>query len=442
MGNNKYPQIINSILDNDLYALTMSQAALQLYPKFRTEDEVLRIKNIAFPEGFVEELREQINLMANLALSEEQAAFLKDTCYYLTDEFIEWFKSYRFDPQEIEIKQNSSYLKVYAKGRFCRTAFWETPILALISELYYIMTKQDEGIYFFQKAEAKGRRLRQIGAHFSEFGSRRRFSFEVQKSVLEALIRTAGLSSENGVLNGTSNVQLAMDLGLTPMGTNAHKWYQLHAGLFGIRMANKKALEAWQEVYDTRLGIALTDTFTTDEFLKCFDRHLALLYDGVRQDSGDPIAFTDKILAHYKSLDIDPMSKTILFSDSLNIELVEKIVAYCAGKIKCAFGIGTFFSNDIEGVEPLRIVMKQIAVYMEDGRKVDTVKLSDDPANKASGNPIAIMHAKYEIGIANITAEDFKNEEMLLKILEMITINFPLSDGNYSVALSKYKNKL
>lgn len=442
MGNNKYPQIINSVLDNDLYALTMSQAALVLYPNVVTDDEVLRIKDINFPEGFAVELREQINLMANLSLSNEQAAFLRKKCYYLTDQYIEWFKSYRFDPQEIDIKQTGGHLQVFAHGRFCRTAFWESPILALISELYYIMMGQVPDFAYIQRAETKGRKLRKIGAKFSEFGTRRRFSYEVQKNVLGALIDKAGLSNQYGVLNGTSNVQLAMDFDITPMGTSAHKWFQLHAGLFGIRMANQKALEAWQQVYDTRLGIALTDTFTTDEFLHCFDRHMALLHDGVRQDSGDPLEYVDKIVKHYVELNIDPQSKTILFSDSLNIDLVEKILEYCAGKIKCAFGIGTFFSNDIIGVDPLRIVMKQIAVYLADGRKVYTVKLSDDPKAKSSGDPIAIMHAKYEIGIDILCPEDIVNDELIKRIIRGMSLSFPMAKDHYSVNLSDNLEKI
>ena len=399
MGSNIYDQIINSILDNDQYAWTQSQGALVLYPNARTRDRVLRTGDLKYPDKFADELRAQIDLMANLSLSVIQAEYMHRKMYYLTSQYIEWFKSYRYDPSEVEIKKVGEHLEIFVDGLFCRTEFWETPILAIFSELYNKMLGRRPDINYIRRAEEKGRRLRKIGARFSEFGTRRRFSHEVQKNVLEALIRTAGKAFEGGVLNGTSNVQLAMDYDLTPMGTNAHKWYQLHAGLFGIRIANKMALEAWMKVYDTRLGIALTDTFTTDDFLKCFDRRLALLFDGVRQDSGDPFEFVDKIVAHYKSLDIDPMSKTILFSDALDIDKVEALVNYCAGKIKCAFGIGTFFSNDIVGVEPLKIVLKQIGVYLADGRMIFTVKLSDDPVHKASGDSVALMHARYELGI-------------------------------------------
>lgn len=397
-GGYMYRQIINSVLDNDLYAFTMSQAALNQYPDVVVDDILIIRKQIVFPEGFAEELRRQIKLMANLNLSVEQAEFLKRKCYYLKSSFVEWFRNYRYDPSEVEVSQEGGHLEVKIHGKFCRTAFWETPLMALISELYYLMTGKQPDKFYVQRAEGKGRFLRRIGARFSEFGTRRRFSWEVQKNVLAALIRSAGLASDGGVLNGTSNVQLAMDFDITPMGTNAHKWYQLHAGLFGIRMANRMANDAWQREFDTRLGITLTDTFTTDEFLHTFDRRTALLYDGVRQDSGDPFKYVDKIVEHYERLGIKPTTKTILFSDSLNTETVEKLVLYCAGKINCAFGIGTFFSNDIIDVEPLKIVIKQVAVYLAHGRRVPTVKISDDPG-KASGDPVAIEHAKYDIGL-------------------------------------------
>ena len=395
---NMYRQVINSLLDNDLYAFTMSQAALNQYPDVVTEDSLIIRKPIDFPPDFGLELQHQIDLMSNLVVFKEQAEFLKRKCYYLKAPFIDWFKNYQFDPREVSVTQEGSKLEVKIHGKFCRTVFWETPLMALISELYYMMTKQVPDPFYIQRAEEKGDFLRMIGARFSEFGTRRRFSWEVQKNVLKALIETSGLSSDNGVLNGTSNVQLAMDLDLTPMGTNAHKWYQLHQGLFGIRMANRMALESWQREFDTRLGIALTDTFTTDEFLLSFDRHMALLHDGVRQDSGDVFEYADKIIDHYLSVNIDPASKTILFSDSLNCDMVDLITSYCRGKIKCAFGIGTFLSNDILNVEPLRIVIKQIAVYLPSGRRIFTVKISDDPG-KASGDPTALAHAKYELGL-------------------------------------------
>ncbi|HOX95947.1 MAG TPA: nicotinate phosphoribosyltransferase [Candidatus Woesebacteria bacterium] len=442
MGN-KYPQIINSLLDNDLYGFTMGMAALIKIPKVITEDKLIIRKDIAFPEGFAEELRAQINLMANLSLSEDQAAFLRRRCgHYLTEEYIAWLHTYQFDPHEVEVTQHNKRLEVRIKGRFCRTVYWETPIMALISELYYKMTGQEPDPNYILRAKEKGLRLRKASAYFSEFGARRRFSYEVEKCVLRALIESARLTSEGGVLNGASNVQLCMDFDINPMGTNAHKWYQTWMGLLGIRMANKKALETWIEVFDTRLGIALTDTFTTNDFLKCFDRHTAMLYDGVRNDSEEYKVYTDKIVAHYKFLAIDPLSKTILFSDSLNVSLVEEIVAYCKGKIKCAFGIGTNLSNDIVGVEPLQIVIKQIAVYLPDGRRVWTVKISDNPA-KASGDPTALAHAKYEIGLADTI--ETKSSELIDRMKAAFAdamVGIKIDGQEYSVRIADIADKM
>lgn len=394
----RYTLIIDSILQQDLYADTMAWGALSLYPKVRTDDVFIDRDYAHFPFGFADELRRQVELMADLRLQTAQADFMRRACYYLPGQYIDWRSTYRFDPNEVTITQDQGRLQVGVHGNFYRTVFWETPLLALITELKNRMTwKTVDGAYL-DRARAKGLEYRSFPAPFSEFGTRRRFSAHVQRKVLETLLDSAGRASEGGVLLGTSNLQLAMDYNLKPMGTYAHKWVQLHAGLYGARMANRMAMEAWQKVYDTRLGIALTDTLTTKEFLTCFDRHLALLFDGVRQDSGNPFEYTDLIIQHYRALEIDPMSKTILFSDSLDVGLVGKLVEYCRGKIKCVFGIGTSLTHDILGVKAPRIVMKQWAVYLANGRKVYTVKIPDDPG-KSSGDPKAQEHACYELGI-------------------------------------------
>ncbi len=391
-------QLYNHFLDNDLYAYTMANAAQRMSPDTVTEDELIIRKSFKITEEFVNELKRQINFFPSLFLSDEDEEKFQKACYYLPKTFMKWLKAYRYDPSELTIWAEGNVLKIKIKGLFCRTVFWETPLMALISELFFLMSGEVPDAEYIHRAEQKGLRLRQIGARYSEFGTRRRFSFEVQKNVLEALIRTSGLLKDGGVLVGTSNVYLALLFGITPTGTNAHKWYQLCAGLFGVRMANRMALQWWSEVYGTYLGTALTDTYTTDDFIKTFDRHDAMLYESVRQDSGDPFEYVRKILKAYEDLLIRPITKTILFSDSLNIDLVEKIVAFCAGKINCAFGIGTSLSNDIIGVEPLKIVIKQIAVWLQDGRRVGTCKISDDP-EKASGAQEVVWHTKYELGI-------------------------------------------
>ncbi len=393
-------QLYRHFLDNDLYAYTMSNAGLIKSPDTVTEDILIIRKAFKVTDEYVAELKRQINFFPNLFLSDEDEIKFQKACYYLPKSYMKWLKAYRFDPGELEVWAEGNVLYIKIKGLFHRTVIWETPLMALISELFFLMNGDRPDPKYIYRAEQKGLRLLKIGARYSEFGTRRRFSYEVQKNVLIALIQTSGLLKDGGVLVGTSNVHLALLLGITPTGTNAHKWYQLCAGLFGVRMANRMALQWWAEVYGTYLGTALTDTYTTDDFIKTFDRRDAMLYESVRQDSGDPFMYVRKFLKAYEDLLIRPITKTILFSDSLNIDLVEKIVMYCAGKIQCAFGIGTFFSNDILGVEPLKIVIKQVAVWLKDGRRVATCKLSDDPG-KSSGERAAVEHAQYEVGITS-----------------------------------------
>ncbi len=391
-------RIFNHFTDNDLYAFTMSYAG-QRYDNI-VEDELIIRKSFKITPEYVAELRRQVDMFADVLFTDKEAEGMAKSCYYLPRSNIEWLKTYRFDPNEVKISAQGNDLKIKIKGIFYRTTFWETPLLAVISELFYIMNGYKPDKDYIKRAQIKGTHLKKLGARYSEFGTRRRFSHEVQKNVIQALIETSGLIKEGGVLVGTSNVHFALMFGITPTGTNAHKWYQLHAGLYGVRMANKMALKVWEEVYGTYLGTALTDTYTTDEFLKTFDRHDALLYESVRQDSGRPLEYIKKILHHYiEVLNIDPLFKTILFSDSLNLESVEEIVKACASKIKCAFGIGTFLSNDILGVDALKIVIKQVAVWLKDGRRVGTCKLSDDPENKASGEESVVYHTKFEIGL-------------------------------------------
>jgi nicotinate phosphoribosyltransferase len=175
---------------------------------------------------------------------------------------------------------------------------------------------------------------------------------------------------------GTSNVYLAYKYNLVPIGTHAHEWFMFHAAKYGFKMSNKLALENWVKVFRGDLGIALSDTFTSDAFFIAFDTKLAKLFDGVRQDSGDPIEFGYKIIDHYKKLNIDPKSKTIIFSDSLNPEKVREISKEFRGKIKVSFGIGTNLTNDV-GAEPLNIVIKMTEALPEGRHWIPTVKLSD-----------------------------------------------------------------
>lgn len=384
--------MIQSILDNDLYKLTMQQAVHKLYP--RAEVEYIFInrskESTAFPDGFAAALENEIQKMAALRLTSDEKSYLKNTCYFLTPVYLDYLESYQYNPDEVNISQSGAELSVTIQGPWYRTILWEVPVMAIISELYFVMTRAR--IDTEDKRHAtnlkKAKILAQNQIQFAEFGTRRRFSSQAHKDLIQDL-----LNEKNSTLFGTSNVDLARFFNIKPIGTLAHEWFMFHAVLRGYQMANPAGIAAWVDVYHGDLGIALTDTYTTDLFLSSFDTMYAKLFDGVRQDSGDPFSFIDKIIDHYKRLHIDPMSKTIVFSDNLDINKAVAIHKYCRGKIKDSYGIGTNLTNDV-GVTPLNIVIKLSKCRISQGKPWhDTIKLSDDPG-KHTGNPNEIEYCK------------------------------------------------
>lgn len=371
--------IIRYFTDNDLYKFTTMNAIQKLYPEALARYRFINRGATPFPEGFDRRLAEEVNHMAMVFLSREEEEFMRRKCYYFDPVFFDLLKGYRYNPEEVSIRQEGGNLEVEIEGPWYRTVLWEVPLLAIISELYYKMTgKHPEGIE--EKARIKANELKNLEADFSEFGTRRRFSFEVQDRVLQTLIAYAGR-----YFLGTSNVYFAMKHNLTPMGTHPHEWFMYHAAHFGYRMANSIALEKWVDVYQGSLGIALSDTFTSEAFFRSFTLKHAKLFDGVRWDSGDPIEFTEKTIRFYEQNRIDPRSKTIVYSDALNLEEVRRIKRYVNGRIHDAYGIGTFLTNDV-GVSPLNIVIKMTAAKPHPRFGwVKTVKLSDVPG-KHTGN--------------------------------------------------------
>jgi len=371
--------IIRYFTDNDLYKFTTMNAIQKLYPEALARYRFINRGATPFPEGFDRRLAEEVNHMAMVFLSREEEEFMRRKCYYFDPVFFDLLKGYRYNPEEVSIRQEGGNLEVEIEGPWYRTVLWEVPLLATISELYYKMTgKHPEGIE--EKARIKANELKKLEADFSEFGTRRRFSFEVQDRVLQTLIAYAGR-----YFLGTSNVYFAMKHNLTPMGTHPHEWFMYHAAHFGYRMANSIALEKWVDVYQGSLGIALSDTFTSEAFFRSFTLKHAKLFDGVRWDSGDPIEFTEKTIRFYEQNRIDPRSKTIVYSDALNLEEVRRIKRHVNGRIHDAYGIGTFLTNDV-GVSPLNIVIKMTAAKPHPRFGwVKTVKLSDVPG-KHTGN--------------------------------------------------------
>ncbi len=366
--------ILKSILDNDLYKFTMQHAVINLFPRAKAQYTFVNRDNREFPEGFAKALQHEVDNMQNLFLTKDEKKYLSKACYYLPPTYLDFLSGYRYDPNEVKIEQQGSELKISAEGYWYRTILWEVPLMALVSELYFKLTKAKplptERVEEILKEKAVA--YNNLDIHFADFGTRRRFSLANQDLVVNTL-----KNNSKKAFIGTSNVHLAHKYSIKPIGTHAHEWFMFHGAKFGYKLANKLAMDNWVNVYRGDLGIALSDTFTSDAFFNAFDTQLAKLFDGVRQDSGDPIEFADKVIHHYQELNIDPTTKTIIFSDSLNPEMVEKITKHCKGRVGISYGIGTNLTNDV-GVKPLNIVVKMTGAKTENHDEwLPTVKLSD-----------------------------------------------------------------
>jgi nicotinate phosphoribosyltransferase len=383
-----------SLLDNDFYKFTMQQAVIRLFPYAKARYSFINRGRHAFPAGFAGLLRAAVDEMRFLGLCGEEKQYLQLTCPYLDPLYLDFLEGYRYDPAEVVIAQQGDQLQVHAEGLWYRSILWEVPLMFLICELYYRHGRQERisDAALVDRTAAKIENFRKLGITVAEFGTRRRFSYNVQSIVLKALVANGG-----GAFVGTSNVHLAMKYNTKPIGTHAHEWFMFHAARYGFKMANTMALEHWVQVYRGDLGIALADTYTTDVFFSQFDKMFSKLFDGVRHDSGDPLVFADKVIAHYKRLGIDPLAKTIIFSDALNYEKVARITEHCHGKINMSFGIGTNLTNDM-GPAALNIVIKMTEARAQGEDWSPVVKLSDENG-KYTGNEQMIALAKLSLGI-------------------------------------------
>ena len=416
--------MIKSILDNDLYKFTMQMAVLELFPEAEAEYRFTNRGTQRFSEEFVEELKRTISTdIPKLTLTDEEYIWLGEHCPYLKPMYLEYLKNFRFRPEEVNIGLTGEKdLDVRIKGPWHSTILWEIVIMAVISETYFRdfetewkETGSSDGtgnsgenrssgetqahnsrsnivdsiISAYEKKILEiGKALEKNGCFFSEFGTRRRRSFEFQDHVIKTLL---GIKT----LSGTSNVYFAKKYGLKAIGTVGHEWIMGNSALMGLRYANRFAFENWIQVYKGDLGIALTDTFGSDAFFKDFNLKLSKLYEGVRHDSGDPFTFIEKVIAHYKKMGIDPMKKVVVFSDALNAEDAIKLQKYCKGKINCSFGIGTSLTNNLEFFQknpPLNMVIKLHSI-----NGIPVVKLSDSP-EKETGNGDALRVANYIFG--------------------------------------------
>lgn len=399
--------MVYSILDNDLYKFTVSYAYMKLFPNaectftFKDRNKVKRTPE--FLQHFKNVLRTYCN-NTHLTLEELNWLLIAHRVDFIARYYWEWLYSFKFEYDKIKVYlDEDSVLCMEVTDKCYKCTLYEIPCMFLIPEV----NNEDKVIdwaYTMNKLNEKVEIANDNDMLFSEFGTRRRFNQEVQDKVCKYLKENAKTCV------GTSNVYFAMKYDMKPIGTHPHEWFMFHGAQYGYKQANYIALENWVNVYDGDLGIALSDTYTSDVFFNNFSLKQAKLFDGVRQDSGDEYEFIDKTIKFYKSKGIDPTTKTIVFSNALNFPKASDIKWHCEDKIKCSFGIGTDLTCDVYGNyydalgKPFKYDSENIVMKMSQCRMNENslwhpaIKISDD-LGKHMGNSEEFKHACYELGL-------------------------------------------
>ncbi len=366
--------VLHTLLDTDAYKLHMQQAVFHHYydvdvaAEFRCRgDDLLGI--------YADSIREQVDAMQHLTLQDDEYQWLSGLPFFKSD-YLNWLRDFRYKPEQVTVSNDNGKLDIRLEGPWREVIMWEVPLLAVISELAHRYRSPETGVT--QALAALENKLARFATltdgldmsrfRLMDFGTRRRFSRDVQQAIVERL-------QQEPWFVGTSNYDLARRLNLTPMGTQAHEWFQAHQQISpDLANSQRAALAAWLDEYPNQLGIALTDCITMDAFLRDFGPEFAERYQGLRHDSGDPVEWGEKAIAHYEKLGIDPMSKVLVFSDNLDLAKAVELYRHFSTRVNLSFGIGTRLTCDIPQVKPLNIVIKLVEC---NGKPV--AKLSDSP---------------------------------------------------------------
>ena len=372
--------IINSLLENDLYSFTQQQAILHQFPDVEVEYK-FKCRNDVDLLPYLDEIEDEIDHLCTLTFSQEELRYLSSIPFFKPS-YIEFLREFKLNRKRVCVYTSKrtalkSKLGITIKGSWFHTVLFEVPILAIVSEICL----KAEGVLQigYERLQEKIQLVKENGQwiktgmpnfKFSDFGLRRRYSSEWHDHVVKTLVEEL---PDNFV--GTSNVYLAQKYSTKTIGTMSHQWICAGQGLPNVRISEsqKYMLEAWVKEYRGDLGIALSDTLGFDAFLRDFDLYFSKIFDGCRHDSGDPVAWGEKLIAHYEKLGIDPETKTAVFSDGLTFPLALDICKWFHGRIKKSFGIGTNLTNDV-GTTPLQNVIKMVRV---NGNPV--AKISDSP---------------------------------------------------------------
>ncbi|PXV58589.1 nicotinate phosphoribosyltransferase [Dyella jiangningensis] len=390
--------IVTSLLDTDLYKFSMMQVVLHHYPAAQVEYK-FKCRNPGIDlVPYLDEIRRELDGLCSLRFTAEELDYLRSWRFIKSD-FVDFLGLFQLNAKYVEIypaQDGPGEIEIRIRGPWLHTILFEVPLLAIVNEVYFRNTQHGLDL-----SEGR-RRLREKIAllrdtegfqdcRIADYGTRRRFSRAWHEEVVTTL--RDGLGRQ---LAGTSNVWLAWKLGLTPLGTLAHEYLQAHQAL-GPRLRDSQvaALETWAREYRGDLGIALSDVYGLSAFLRDFDMYFCKLFDGTRHDSGDPFAWGERVLAHYRANRVDPRSKVLVFSDGLDIPKVMRLYQHFHGRCQLAFGVGTNLTNDA-GPEPLQIVIKMVRC---NGQPV--AKISDSPGKNMCDDSayVAYLRQVFEIPV-------------------------------------------
>ncbi len=405
--------IITSLLDTDLYKFTMMQVVLHQFPgaqveyKFKCRNSALDANgksgvNLALHAS---EIRDEIRSLCNLRFQDAELAYLRSMRFIKSD-FVDFLGLFKLNEKYITITPLASgELDITIQGPWLHTILFEIPVLAIVNEVFFRNTQRvPDFVEGRRRLDLKIAQLREPGLEdlkIADYGTRRRFSKAWHDEVLRVLSSRLGTQQRPGSINGvagqfagTSNVLLAMKLGLTPLGTMAHEYLQAAQAL-GPRLRDSQVFgfESWAREYRGDLGIALSDVYGMSAFLRDFDMYFCKLFDGARHDSGDPFQWGERMIAHYVKNRVDPRTKTLIFSDGLTVPRTIELYQQFRGRCQLAFGIGTNLTNDL-GYEPLQIVIKMVRC---NGQPV--AKLSDTPSKNMCDDEkyLAYLRQVFEI---------------------------------------------
>ena len=394
--------IIQSLLDTDLYKFTMLQVVLHKFPQTHSVYH-FRCRNLddtVYPlSDILDALNVQLDYLCQLKFQEDELQYLRQLRFIKSD-FVDYLELFQLKRRFIKAGIDAEgRLDIWVEGPMVQAMMFEIFVLAIVNELYFQRIRSDDVLQEGERRlQAKVALLKQYSAAqsadepaflVSDFGTRRRYSLAWQKHVIQTFHHAAP-----DIFRGTSNVLIAKELNIHPIGTMAHEFLQAFQALdVRLRDFQKAALETWVQEYRGDLGIALTDVVGMDAFLRDFDLYFAKLFDGLRHDSGDPFEWGDKAYQHYKKLKVDSRSKMLTFSDGLDLERAWKLYQYFKDRFQVSFGIGTNLTNDM-GQTPLNIVLKLVEC---NGQSV--AKISDSPGKTMTDNDtfLAYLRQVFEI---------------------------------------------